>query len=34
MDFLTTDDVTLYAKLARCLDVQIEDLVPEEDEAE
>jgi DNA-binding XRE family transcriptional regulator len=23
-------DVTLYAKLARCLDVQIEDLVPEE----
>jgi DNA-binding XRE family transcriptional regulator len=24
-------DVTLYAKLARCLDVQIEDLVPEED---
>jgi DNA-binding XRE family transcriptional regulator len=27
-------DVTLYAKLARCLDVQIEDLVPEEDESE
>jgi DNA-binding XRE family transcriptional regulator len=27
-------DVTLYAKLARCLDVQIEDLVPEEDEPE
>jgi DNA-binding XRE family transcriptional regulator len=26
-------DVTLYAKLARCLEVQIEDLVPEEDEA-
>jgi DNA-binding XRE family transcriptional regulator len=24
-------DVILYAKLARCLDVQIEDLVPEED---
>jgi DNA-binding XRE family transcriptional regulator len=23
-------DVTLYAKLARCLDVQIEDLVPEQ----
>jgi DNA-binding XRE family transcriptional regulator len=23
-------DVTLYAKLARCLEVQIEDLVPEE----
>ena len=27
-------DVKLYAKLARCLDVQIEDLVPEEDEPE
>ena len=27
-------DVTLYAKLARCLDVQIEDLVPEEGESE
>jgi len=26
-----TGDVTLYAKLARCLGVQIEDLVPEED---
>jgi DNA-binding XRE family transcriptional regulator len=26
-------DVTLYAKLARYLDVQIEDLVPEEDES-
>jgi DNA-binding XRE family transcriptional regulator len=26
-------DVTLYAKHARCLDVQIEDLVPEEDES-
>jgi DNA-binding XRE family transcriptional regulator len=25
-------DVTLYAKLARCLDLQIEDLVPEEGE--
>jgi transcriptional regulator with XRE-family HTH domain len=24
-------DVTLYAKLARCLHVQIEDLAPEED---
>ena|ERR1700730_4099563 len=24
-------DVTLYAKLARCLDVSIEDLVPEEE---
>jgi DNA-binding XRE family transcriptional regulator len=29
-----TGDVTLYAKLARCLDVQIEDLVPEEAESE
>ncbi len=27
-------DVTLYAKLARCLEVQIEDLVPEEGESE
>jgi transcriptional regulator with XRE-family HTH domain len=27
-------DVTLYAKLARGLDVQIEDLVPEENESE
>jgi DNA-binding XRE family transcriptional regulator len=27
-------DVTLYAKLARCLDVQMEDLVPEGDESE
>jgi DNA-binding XRE family transcriptional regulator len=26
-------DVTLYAKLARCLDVQIEDLVTEEERA-
>jgi DNA-binding XRE family transcriptional regulator len=27
-----TGDVTLYAKLARCLDVSIEDLVPEQEE--
>ena len=26
-----TGDVTLYAKLARCLDVSIEDLVPEQE---
>jgi DNA-binding XRE family transcriptional regulator len=27
-------DVTLYAEFARCLDVQMEDLVPEEDESD
>ncbi len=27
-------DVTLYAKLARCLDVQIEDLLPDEAKSE
>ena len=27
-----TGDVTLYAKLARCLDVSIDDLVPDQEE--